>query len=87
MTNPTRPTITVQSLVENATRLGKGAQHVALAAAFCKSLSGTRVLSICVWCADARHGWTGEAFRLPRGGECQCCPYVGVDTIVLVNPA
>lgn len=74
--------ITIEILVENARRLGKESQHVALAAGFCRGLAG--VASLCVWCADERHGWTAKAFRLPRGGECQACSYTGYDCLVVV---
>lgn len=73
---------TIDTLITNASQLGKESQHVALAAAFV--LPGVQVLSLCCWCADARYGWDVKAHRLPRGGECQACPYVGYDCLVLV---
>lgn len=74
--------ITIETLVENARRLGKESQHVALAAGFCRGLAG--VASLCVWCANERYGWSAKAFRLPRGGECMDCSYAGYDCLVIV---
>jgi hypothetical protein len=74
----------VERLVANARRLGKGAHHVAAAAHF--ALPGARVLALCCWCVE-RHDAGREApapvYRLPCGGECERCPYVGPDCLVV----
>jgi hypothetical protein len=36
--------------------------------------------SLCCWCAEHVDG---DVWRLPLGGECQRCPYVGRDCLVV----
>jgi hypothetical protein len=76
----------VTRLVANARRGGKESHHVAAAAALL-ALHRTQVLSLCCACVE-RHdkgrplpSWTE---RLPRGGECSRCSYVGHDCLVVV---
>jgi hypothetical protein len=63
--------------IANARALGHGSHIVAAAAAF----TGHKAHSLCCWCAE---GVEGDATRLPAGGECERCPYVGHDCLVIV---
>jgi len=76
--------ITIEKLVANAIKLGQESHQVALAAAFCRSLRGADVRSLCVWCAEEHDA--PLAFRLPKGGFCQKCSYVGYDCLVVAQP-
>jgi hypothetical protein len=67
----------IQHFVENARRLGHGS-HVVAAAAY---WAGLKAYSLCCGCADKV---AGEALRLPLGGECDRCPYVGHDCLVII---
>jgi hypothetical protein len=78
-----KPALSIETLVANAKRAGKESQHVMLAAAFVST--GCEVHSLCVWCAEAHPN--ARVFRLPRGGECQACPYVGHDCLVVASEA
>lgn len=69
--------------VRNARRLGKESQHVSRAA----YLSGIKAHSLCVWCADKPEHRSANVWRLPRGGECEQCPYVGHDCLVVEGGA
>lgn len=71
---------TTQTLINNARRLGHGSHTVAFAASLLAK-SPTAALSLCCWCAE---GVEGEAHRLPKGGECSRCPYIGRDCLVIV---
>jgi hypothetical protein len=73
-------TITIEQLVANARRVRKESQHVAMAAAVV--LRGRDIRSLCCWCAETHPD--ARVFRLPRGGECDACPYVGHDCLVVV---
>lgn len=73
--------ITLETLIANASRLGKESQHVALACALLPGLGHVR--SLCVWCAEG----AGLAYRLPRGGECSACSYAGYDCLVVAPEA
>lgn len=70
----------IARLKANALRLGKEAQHLAGAL----SLSGFPAISLCCWCAETV---PGEVIRLPKGGECVRCPYVGRDVLCVVEGA
>ena len=70
-------TNTVARIVSNCSRLG----HEAQTAAFALSLLNVPARALCCWCAEHVEG---EAHRLPRGGECAGCAYVGLDTLVVV---
>jgi hypothetical protein len=61
----------------NARRLGHGS-HLLAAAAY---LTGYTAYSLCCGCAESVEG---KAIRLPAGGECDRCSYVGVDCLVIV---
>jgi hypothetical protein len=76
MLNPLVP-IGVNRIISNAIALGHTSQVVAGAAA----LAGIKVHSLCCWCAEKVEG---EVLRLPAGGECDRCPYVGRDCLVVV---
>ena len=71
---------TIERYITNARRLGHGSHVVAAAAAW----TGHKVHSLCCWCAERIEG---EATRLPAGGECDQCPYVGHDCLVIVPMA
>lgn len=76
----TRTTVlSLDTLLVNARKLGKESHHVARAAA----LLGIDAASLCVWCADKPHNLTFPAHRVPRGGQCEACPYQGEDAIIL----
>lgn len=68
--------MTTQQLVANARKLRKGSHVVALAA----GVLGLAAHSLCCWCAEAVEG---KATRLPAGGECSRCAYVGADCLVI----
>lgn len=65
----------VAHCIENARRCGHGS-HIVAAASY---LIGLKVHSLCCGCADTV---PGEAVRL--GGECDRCPYVGPDCLVII---
>lgn len=71
---------TIETLCENARRMRKESHHVAWAASFV----GIRARSLCCDCAE-RLSPIGFAVRLPLGGECEACPYVGHDCLVTVE--
>jgi hypothetical protein len=71
------PTLDLTAAIANAIRLGHGSHVVAGAAA----LAGIEAYSLCCWCAEKVEG---EATRLPTGGECDRCPYIGHDCLVIV---
>ncbi len=64
-------------ILENARRLRHGS-HVAATAL--ELVTGQPAYSLCCWCAESV---PGDAVRLPQGGECQRCPYVGADCLVI----
>ncbi len=64
-------------LIRNARTLGHGSHTVA--AAGC--IVGITLHSLCCWCAASVEG---EAVRLPAGGECDRCAYVGQDCLVII---
>lgn len=74
-------TLPIETLIANAARLGMESQHVALACGFVPGLAP--VTSLCVWCADVERSPLMRVWRLPRGGECMRCPYVGYDCLVV----
>lgn len=65
--------------VRNARRLAKQSQHVSRAAYLC----GIKAHSLCVWCADKPEHRSAHVWRLPLGGECDQCSYVGYDCLVV----
>lgn len=67
----------INRYIANAFALGHGSHVVAAAAA----LTGFKAHSLCCWCAESVQG---EATRLPAGGECDRCAYVGADCLVVV---
>jgi hypothetical protein len=67
---------TIARYIANAYALGHGSHVVAGAAAF----TGLQSHSLCCWCAETVDG---EATRLPAGGECDRCSYVGRDCLVI----
>lgn len=69
--------------VRNARRLGKESHHVSRAAYLC----GIKAHSLCVWCADKPEHRSAHVWRLPRGGECERCSYVGHDCLVVEGGA
>ena len=68
------------ALVDNARKFGKQSQHVASAAV----LLGLCVHSLCCWCADKGAFRDMRVARLACGGECEQCPYVGEDCLVVI---
>lgn len=68
----------ITALIQNAKRLGHGSHTVAAAA----YLLGIKAQSLCCWCADSVDG---NAVRLPAGGECQGCYYVGSDCLIIAG--
>lgn len=76
--------ITSTTLIDNARRLGHETQT---AAAAIELVTGKRAVSLCCWCADAPPAATGEVYRLPKGGECSHCAYVGRDCLVVLPEA
>jgi hypothetical protein len=89
--------MTIERLVVSARRLAKESQHVVYAAALCEGTRDAKVLSLCCGCAESRFGsfivptsytdaavWSPAAFRLPRGGECMGCSYVGHDCLLVL---
>jgi hypothetical protein len=71
---------TTLRLLDNARALGHGS-HVAAFAI--ELVTRAPAHSLCCACAEAVEG---EAVRLPRGGECSRCPYVGRDCLVILPP-
>ena len=69
---------TVERFTANASKLGKEAQHLSAALFFV----GIESIALCCWCAEHE---PGEVIRLPRGGECVRCPYVGRDALCVVS--
>ncbi len=67
-----------QRLIQNARNLN----HSTQTAAFAISLCGQPCQSLCCWCAESVQG---EAHRLPQGGECSRCSYVGPDAILVLG--
>jgi hypothetical protein len=68
----------IACLIDNARRLGHESQTAALAI---ELVTASPAHSLCCWCAEHVEG---DAVRLPRGGECSRCPYVGRDCLVVV---
>ena len=66
----------LSTLIANARRLGKGSHVVAAAA----SVLGIEARSLCCWCTE---NVLGQATRLPQGGECSRCSYVGNDCLIV----
>ena len=65
-------------IIENARALG----HTSQVAAFAIELvTRAPAQSLCCWCAESVEG---EAVRLPCGGECARCPYIGRDCLIVV---
>lgn len=65
-------------MLDNARTLG----HASHTAAFAVELvTGRPTHSLCCWCAESVEG---DAVRLPKGGECSRCPYVGPDCLVIL---
>jgi len=65
-------------LIRNARALG----HASQTAAFAIELAAGRPAhSLCCWCAESVEG---DATRLPQGGECSRCAYVGPDCLVII---
>jgi hypothetical protein len=65
-------------LIDNSRRLGHESQTVAFAI---ELATAAPAHSLCCQCAERVEG---DAFRLPRGGECSRCPYVGHDCLVVI---
>lgn len=65
-------------LLDNARRLGHESQTAAFAI---ELVTKAPARSLCCHCAEHVEG---DATRLPRGGECSRCPYVGHDCLVVV---
>lgn len=75
-----RPEV-LSRLVQNAERLGHQTQVTAVAV----SLYGEPALSLCCWCAERLHPEPEVAVqRLRAGGECDRCPYVGRDCLLVL---
>lgn len=78
---------TVAQLVERARRGGLQAQQVA-GAAYLLALPGVAVYALCCGCLEAHDraraapSWCA---RLLAGGECDRCPYVGPDCLVVAT--
>ena len=76
------PTAETQALahkfISNARLLGYQTQVAAAAV----TLLGVPAWSLCCWCGEHTPGTT---HRLPAGGECDRCSYVGRDCIVIVG--
>jgi hypothetical protein len=68
---------TMQTLINNAARLGHTTQIAAFAIAL---VTKKPAHSLCCWCAEHVEG---EAHRLPAGGECSRCLNVGRDVLVI----
>lgn len=68
----------ISRLLSNAERMRKGS-HVA--ALVIELVTKGRARSLCCWCAEHVEG---EAHRLPVGGECDRCPYVGRECLVVL---
>lgn len=75
--------MSLETLVERARALGKESQHVAAAA----SVLCLKAASLCVHCADKPKHRSARVWRLPRGGECEQCSYVGHDCLVVEEVA
>ncbi len=69
----------VARLIDNARLLGHESQTTAFAV---ELVTGCPAFSLCCCCAE---GVEGDAVRLPRGGECSRCPYVGHDCLVVTS--
>jgi len=69
----------VERYIANAFSLGHGSHVVAAAA----TVTGYKAFSLCCWCAEHVEG---HAARLPAGGECDRCAYVGRDCLVIIPP-
>lgn len=70
----------IARLLDNARRLGHQTQTAAFAI---ELVTKERAVSLCSHCAEHVEG---DACRLPRGGECSRCPYVGRDCLVVIPP-
>jgi hypothetical protein len=68
-------------ILDNASKLGHQSQTAAFAISLVAKVAAH---SLCCWCAKSVEG---EAVRLPKGGECSNCPYVGHDCLVIVEVA
>lgn len=74
--------ITIDTLISNADRTGHGSHTVAHAAA----TLGITAHSLCCWCLESdRDLDEAQARRLPAGGECDRCAYVGRDCLVVAR--
>lgn len=69
----------VSKILTNARTLG----HSSQTAAFAIDLTTChKAHSLCCWCAESV---VGDAVRLPKGGECARCAYVGHDCLVVIH--
>lgn len=67
-------------IVANASRTGHGAHTAAHAFA----LLGGRAVACCCWCIEADEALDdATTVRLPAGGECDRCAYVGRDCLLV----
>lgn len=76
--------IEIARMISNARKLGHGA-HVAAAAIQFTVTADAR--SLCAWCCEdleinAPRSTPRSVVRL--GGECQACPYIGPDCLIVV---
>lgn len=67
----------------NGASIRRGYETQVVAAALC--LMHRRMFgSLCCWCLDRLDpGHELDCARTHRGGECDRCPYVGIDTLVV----
>jgi hypothetical protein len=73
--------MTTQQIIINATNTNHGSHVAAAAAAFL----GHNAHSLCCWCLEADRSLDdASAHRLPAGGECERCSYVGRDALLVV---
>jgi hypothetical protein len=66
------------NILDNARKLGHEAQTAAFAI---ELVTKQPAHALCCRCAESVEG---EAVRLPKGGECSKCPYVGRDCLVIL---
>lgn len=72
----------VEHLVAGATTRGKWAHTVSQAAYLTRPAAGVRALCCgCLEAHDAGRARVSLVYRVPRGGECEGCRYVGVDCV------
>lgn len=71
------------NLISNARNLG----HSAHATAFAVELAtGQRARALCCWCLEkCDPAGALEAHRVPVGGDCSGCSYIGRDTLVAIG--